>query len=252
MHIAITRQVSPAMQECELTHLERQVIDVELATRQHHAYQEQLAALGCQVQQLPAEPDLPDSIFVEDTAIVLDEAAIITRPGAASRQPETESIAQALAPYRKLHTISAPGSLDGGDVLRLGKTLYVGLSSRSNMAAVEQMRAFLKPYGYTVTGIEVTGCLHLKSAVTQVAENTLLLNPQWITPALFPGWKIIEVDPSEPGAANALLLEEVVIHPAAYPATRQRLERSGMRVAPVDVSEVIKAEGGVTCCSLIL
>ncbi|MHB8094560.1 MAG: dimethylarginine dimethylaminohydrolase family protein [Candidatus Aminicenantales bacterium] len=251
MRIAITRQVSPAMPECELTHRERQAIDVDLAIRQHHAYQERLAALGCRLLQLPAEPDLPDSIFVEDTAVLLDEAGIITRPGAASRRPETESIARALAPFRALHTITAPGCLDGGDVLRLGKTLYVGLSSRSNQAAIEQLRTFLDPYGYTVRGLELTGCLHLKSAVTQVAANTLLFNPKWIDPAIFPGWQIIAVDPSEPSAANALLLDETVIHPSAYPATRRRMEARGIPAVPVDVSEVIKAEGGVTCCSLI-
>ena len=251
MRIAITRQVSPQIGQCELTHLERQVIDVELARRQHHQYEEALAALGCQVHCLPVEPNLPDSVFVEDTAVVLDEMAIITRPGADSRKPETASIARALEPYRQLYTITAPGTVDGGDVLCLGKTIYVGLSTRSNQPAVDQMMVFLKPYGYIVKGVNVSGCLHLKSAVTQVADNTLLINPEWVEMEIFKGMYFIEVDPSEPYGANALLIGNNIIYPSSYPRTRRRLEDYGLSVKTVDVSELIKAEGAVTCCSLV-
>ena len=135
---------------------------------------------------------------MEDVALVFDEVAIITRPGADTRKPEAESIARALAPYRTLHTIEAPGTLDGGDVLCVGKTVYIGLSSRSNRSAVERTQRVLAPYGYTVTGVEVTGCLHLKSAVTQVREDTLLINPKWVDRAIFGTMKFIEVDESEP------------------------------------------------------
>ena len=249
--IAITREVSPNIGECELTYLERQPIDIERARSQHHQYTAALVALGCQVIQLPAEPTLPDSVFVEDTAVVLDEVAIITRPGADSRKPETTSIAQALKPYRKLCTIEAPGTVDGGDVLRIGKRLYVGLSSRSNQAAVEQMAAWLKPFGYTVQGVVVNGFLHLKSAVTQVAEQTLLINPAWVDAALFGDMKIIEIDPTESYAANTLLIGETIIYPTSYPRTRQRLEQQGIPVCAVEATELIKAEGAVTCCSLI-
>lgn len=251
MRIAITRQVSPQIGQCELTHLERQVIDVELARRQHHQYEEALAALGCQVHCLPVEPNLPDSVFVEDTAVVLDEMAIITRPGADSRKPEVASIARALEPYRQLYTITAPGTVDGGDVLCLGKTIYVGLSTRSNQPAVDQMMVFLKPYGYMVKGVNVSGCLHLKSAVTQVADNTLLINPEWVEMEIFKGMYFIEVDPSEPYGANALLIGNNIIYPSSYPRTRRRLEEYGLSVKTVDVSELIKAEGAVTCCSLV-
>jgi len=251
MRIAITRQVSPQIGQCELTHLERQVIDVELARRQHHQYEEALAALGCQVHCLPVEPDLPDSVFVEDTAVVLDEIAIITRLGADSRKPETTSIARALEPYRQLCTITAPGTVDGGDVLCLGKTIYVGLSSRSNQPAIDQMMAFLKPYRYTVKGVRVSGCLHLKSAVTQVADNTLLINPEWVEMGIFKDMHFLEVDPSEPYGANALLIGINLIYPSSYPRTQRRLEEHGLSVKTVDVSELIKAEGAVTCCSLV-
>lgn len=249
--IAITREISPEIANCELTHLERQVIDIDNARRQHQRYEDALAALGCQVQRLPVEPDLPDSVFVEDAAIVLDELAVITRPGAESRQPETESVARALQPFRKLAFIQPPGTLDGGDVLRIGKALYVGLSGRSNLAGIEQLRSILEPYGYSVQGVELHGCLHLKSAVTQVAEDTLLINPAWVDGRVFGDMKLVEVDPREAFAANTVWIGDAVIHPAAFPFTRQRLEAAGINVHVVDASELAKAEGGVTCCSLI-
>ncbi|RIK38448.1 MAG: dimethylargininase [Chloroflexi bacterium] len=251
MPIALTRAVSASINQCELAHLERQPIDLALARAQHHQYEACLAALGCTLIRLPAEDALPDAVFVEDTAIVLDELAIITRPGAATRWAEAASVAQALACYRTLHPIQPPATLDGGDVLRLGRRLYVGLSGRSNHAAIEQLQRVLRRWDYTVQGVSVNDCLHLKSAVTQVATDTLLLNPAWVDPHHFAGWRIITVDPSEPAAANALLLGETVLYPASYPATRRRLAKQGIEVKTVDVSELIKAEGAVTCCSLI-
>jgi dimethylargininase len=251
MLIAITRGVSPAIGNCELTHLERMAIDVQLAQAQHQQYEECLAALGCEVHRLPVEPDLPDSVFVEDVAVVVDELALITRPGADSRKPETISIARALEPYRRLFYVEAPGAVDGGDVLRVGKTIFVGLSSRSNPSAIEQMRGILQPYGYSVKGVQVNGCLHLKSAVTQVAEDTLLINPDWVDARTFRESNLIEVDTLEPYASNALLISETVVCAASFPRTRQRLEAHGIPVKTVDVSELAKAEGAVTCCSLI-
>jgi len=251
MLIAITRRVSPAINQCELTNLERVPIDLETARRQHRQYESVLASLGVEVRSLPAEADLPDSVFVEDTAVILDECAVLTRSGAGSRRPEVESIASALAPYRKLFFIGAPGTLDGGDVLVVGKNVYVGLSTRSNQPAIEQLQDFLASYGYHVHGVRVTGCLHLKSALTQVAAQTLLVNPAWVGLDHFSGMQFIEVDPSEPYAANALRIGEVVIYQPAYPKTRQRLEQAGIRVVLVDESELGKAEGALTCCSLI-
>lgn len=256
MIIAITREVSPAMVNCELTHFSRQPIDIELAYRQHQAYEDALKTLGCQVQHMPADPELPDSVFVEDAAVVLDEVAIITRPGAISRRPETASIASALKPYRQLYTIEAPGTVDGGDVLCIGKNIYVGLSTRSNMHAIEQMQDILSPHGYVVLGIPVSGCLHLKSAVTLLSKETLLINPAWVDATIFGDMQVIEVDPLEPYGANVLWIGEGVIYPANFPRTRQRVEdavkKLGIGLSMVDVSELQKAEGAVTCCSLIL
>lgn len=251
MLIAITRLVSRSIVKCELTHLERIPIDLERAYLQHHAFEETLRGLGVEVHTLPEEPHLPDSVFVEDTAIVLGECALLARPGADSRRPETESIARALAPYRKLFSIREPGTLDGGDVLTVGRTIFVGLSSRSNQTAIDQMQGFLKPYDYTVKGIRVTGCLHLKSAVTQVAAGTLLINPAWVDKVNFPGMKFIEIDPSEQYAANALMVGGTVLYQPAYPRTLARLEVAGIVPVLVDESELGKAEGALTCCALI-
>lgn len=251
MIIALTREVSPSFARCELTHLERVPIDAGRAAAEHREYERRLEALGCTVRRLPAEPELPDAVFVEDAAVVLDEVAVVARPGAASRRPETRTVAEALAAYRELRFIEEPGTLDGGDVLRCGRTLYVGRSSRTDPAGLERLRDLLAPFGYAVEGVEVRGCLHLKTAVTRVAEDAVLLNPRWVDPARFAGLRVVEVDPAEPAAANALWLEGGVIFPAAFERTRRRLEAAGARVEPVEVGEIAKAEGGVTCCSLI-
>jgi dimethylargininase len=249
--IAITREVSRSIVNCELTHLARTPIDVSRARAQHEQYRAALRALGLEVVSLPEEPDLPDSVFVEDAAIVLDEVAVLTRPGADSRKPEVELMARALSPYRRLLRVESPGTLDGGDVLVAGKHIFVGLTLRSNAAAVEQLQRMLHPFGYRVTGVPVTDCLHLKSGVSQVTEDTLLINPAWVDRSNFDGFKFIEVDPSEPFAANALMVEGTLIFPSAFPKTRQRLETVGRTIVPVEADELAKAEGGVTCCSLI-
>lgn len=250
VRIAVTRRVSPAMQRCELTHLARAPIDIDRARKQHRAYQDALRGLGYRIESLPEEPDLPDSVFVEDTAIVLDELAVITRPGAPSRRSETPSIAGTLAKYRRLVRIEAPGTLDGGDVMRVGRTLYVGASSRSNRAAIDQLSGLAIPLGYRVQPIAVHGCLHLKSAVTQVADDRLLINPQWVDRSIFE-LPCIEVDEAEPFGANAVMISGGVVYPSSHPRTADRLRRHGLAVHTVEMSEAEKAEGGVTCCSLL-
>ena len=250
--IAITRQISPRFNECEITHIERTPIDLDVARAQHHSYVNVLKDLGCEVIELPAEADLPDSVFVEDTAFILPEVAVITRPGADSRKPETESIIQALSPYIKLVQVCEPATVDGGDVLVLGKDIYVGLSTRSNRTAIEQLNHLLREYGYQVRGVELHDCLHLKSAVTRVDDKALLINKNWVDTNPFKSFEWIEVDPSEPFAANCLPIGDSIIYPTAFPATRAKLEERGYRVVTVDVSELAKAEGAVTCCSLII
>jgi dimethylargininase len=240
------------MTRCELTHLQRSVIDLALAREQHRAYEQTLRDLGCRIERLSEEAELPDSVFVEDTAVVVDEVAVITRPGARSRRPETPSIASALSQYRELLRIESPGTLDGGDVLRVGRMLYVGASSRSNASGIEQLIELLRPLGYRVLPVAVQGCLHLKSAVTQVSNTQLLINSRYVEPREFPGMRFIEVDESEPSGANALRIGEEVVYPASQPRTAAILRRHGLRVRTLEMSEMQKAEGGVTCCSLLL
>ncbi len=251
MILAVTRAVSPTLADCELTHLERDPIDVAKAIADHERYETALRSLGARVVRAPEEPTLPDAVFVEDTALVLDEVAIITRPGAPSRRPETESMASVLRAYKPLQRIQPPGTLDGGDVLRVGRTIYVGLSSRTNHAGLAQLETLVRGRGYEVISVPVTGCLHLKSAVTQIADNLLLINPNWVRPECFASIETMTVAPSEPAGANALRIGTAVIYPAHHPDTAERLDRAGVRVVAVPCAELAKAEGGVTCCSVV-
>lgn len=251
MLIALTREVSESIQDCQLTHLPRESINLTRAQEQHRQYEKCLTELGCELQRLPSEPELPDAVFVEDTAIVLDQIGIITRPGASSRQAETLSVAKILETYRDLRYIKPPGTLDGGDILLIGKVIYAGRSSRSNLEGIEQLRSYISPYGYTIEILPIENSLHLKSAVTRVAENTLLINPDWIDASAFEHFELIEIDREEPFGANALLVNNCVLYPQAYHKTLKRLEGYSLEVVLVDVSELAKAEGGVTCCSLI-
>ena len=252
MTIAITREISPRFAECEITHIERTPIDMNLARAQHRGYVNALRELECDVIELPAERELPDSVFVEDTAFILPEVAIITRPGADSRKPETESIIQVLTPLIKLVRVHEPATVDGGDVLVLGKRIYVGLSTRSNPEAIDQLNEVLAEYGYFVEGVALHDCLHLKSAVTRVDDKTLLINKNWVDPSCFEDFDLIEIDPSEPYAANCLPIGNSIIFPTAFPKTCAKLEERGYNVLTANLSELAKAEGAVTCCSLII
>jgi dimethylargininase len=250
--LAITRAVSPALADCELTCQPRVPIDVELARAQHQAYEQALAAAGYRVQQLDADDAMPDSVFVEDLAVVFDELAILTRPGADSRRPEMPAVAAALAAYRPLYAIESPATVDGGDVLVAGRHVFVGRSTRTNIAAMAQMRQLLVPHGYKVVETTVRGCLHLKSAVTAIDDERLLVNPAWIDAADFDEFTLIEVPAGEPSAANALRLADRILVAAAFPRTADRLAALGLDVVRVEASELAKAEGAVTCCSLIV
>lgn len=251
MLIALTRGVSQAMASCELSYVTRQRIDLDRARRQHREYEKLLASLGAHVISLPAEPELPDSTFVEDPAIALDELAVILPLGTESRRPEAESLARVLAEYRPLARIELPGTLEGGDVLRIGRKLFVGLTARSNAGGIAQLSKILAPFGYDVLPVEVHGCLHLKSAVTYLGRNTLLANRSWFDVSPLSAFDCIEVAPEEPHAANALTMGEAVVFPLSFPRTRERIEGHGFRVVPLDISELQKAEAGLTCSSLI-
>jgi dimethylargininase len=251
MLTAITREVSPSINDCELAFHARQPIDVAKAIAQHKAYQRCLAGLGARIVSLPAEQKLPDSVFVEDTAVVVDEVAVLSIMGAPSRRPEASSLADTLSHYRPVKFLVEPATLDGGDVLRVGRQMFVGLSQRTNREAFSQLSDILRTYDYQVQPVEVRGCLHLKSACSYIGNGTLLINRAFVDVEPFRGFKLIDVPDEEPGAANALLVKHTVIIPASFPKTRALLEHRGFRVQTIDLSELQKAEAGVTCTSLI-
>jgi dimethylargininase len=251
MLTAITRAVSPGIVNCELTFVGRQSIDLARAEQQHGVYQRLLEKFGAHVITLPAEPDLPDSMFVEDPAIVLDELAIVFPLGTETRRREAASIAQTLAKYRQLAWVELPGQAEGGDILRIGRRLFAGRSGRTNGEGIRQLASITSPYEYEVVSVSVTGCLHLKSAVTYIGRNTLLANRVWFDTKPLGGFEWIDVAPEEPHAANALTLGGTVIFPASFPLTRNRLEAREFHVTPIDISELQKAESGLTCSSLL-
>ena len=262
--MALTREVSPALARCELTHLPRTAIDVERARAQHLAYEAALRALGCHVERLAAGDEMPDSVFIEDTALVLDEAAVITRPGAPSRRGEVHATALALQPYRPLIHFEPPGTVDGGDILVVGRSIFVGVTStaprpgrrgtgsgRTNAEGVAQLRRAAGRFGYEVRVVEIRGCLHLKSAVTPLDEETLLVQRQWAPADGFKAFDLVEVHGSEPSAANIVRVGPRLLYADAFPRTCDLIAKRGYDVSTVDVSELAKAEGAVTCCSLI-
>jgi dimethylargininase len=252
MLTAITRKVSSALAHCELSFIERQPFDVEKARKQHQAYEALLNKLGARVISLPEEPDLPDSMFVEDPAVVLDEIAVICPLGTESRRKEAPSIAAALEKFRKLAYVKLPGTLEGGDVLCVGRKVFVGITARSNPEGVRQLAVILDHYGYEVTAIRVSGCLHLKSTVTSLGGDTLLANRAWFDwSRMSSGFEWVDVDPTEPHAGNALAVGDSAILPASYPKTRAIVELRGFPVVPLDISELQKAEAGLTCSSLL-
>jgi dimethylargininase len=252
--IAITRAVSPALNRCELSWLPREEIGLDKAIAQHHAYEQCLRDLGAEVISLPPEPDLPDSMFVEDPAVVVPEMAIITRMGAESRRREAESLAPVLARYRPLRYLREPATLEGGDVLRIGKTLFVGRSQRTNAEGIKQLVAELGPFGYSVLSVPLDSCLHLKSACSYLGEQVVVANAKWVFPRIFQreGLRVLEVPASEPRAANVLAINGTIVLPAAFPKTTALLARLGLLVRTLDISELMKAEAGLTCSSILI
>jgi dimethylargininase len=250
--IAITREVSRSLGDCELTWLQREPIDIDKAIAEHGAYEACLESLGARVVSLPALEEHPDAVFVEDPAIVLDEVAVITTMGAASRRGERASLAAALSAFRPVVWMCDPARLEGGDVMRVGRDLYVGISGRTDAAGVEELRAVVGPYGYRVTAMELRDCLHLKSACCFVGDGAVLINRDWVDASALAGYRLIDVAAEEAWGANALRVGEAVVMASAFPRTAEKLWAAGFEVRKVEVSELMKAESGVTCSSLIL
>jgi dimethylargininase len=252
MNIALTRAVSQNLGKCELTYLERQTLDIDKAKSQHREYERNLEKIGFSIRRLPETPDFPDSVFVEDTAIILPEICIITNPGADSRKPEIKSVASVLKEYHRLGYIKFPGTMDGGDVIVAGSTLFVGLSGRTNKEGVRQLSEMVRPYGYLVSAVPVQGCLHLKTAVSVVEQDLLLVNPGCIDSSYFEGFTCVSVHREEPSAVNIIRHKNRVLCQKVFPRTMEWLDRSGYEVYSVDFSEFAKAEAGLSCCSLLM
>ena len=252
MTVAFVRKPTASLASCELTHLERVPIDVPRAVAQHASYAAAIGELGAQAEWLPPLPNHPDAVFVEDTAIVLPELAIIARPGAESRRGEVNSVANALIRHRSLAWIPEPATLDGGDVLVIGRTIFVGLTTRTNADGIAALRAIVEPHHYDVVPVPIRHSLHLKSACTYVPPVIVVANCAWIDPAIFGGMNVIATHESEPAAACTLTLGGATLVQASAPRTAERLRGAGVKTRPIDVSELQKAEAGLTCMSLIV
>jgi dimethylargininase len=252
MTIALTRAVSPMLGQCELTHLERNPINIKKAAEQHQQYEQALERMGFNIRRIEETPHLPDGVFVEDTAVVFPELAVITRPGAETRREETKTMASVLEEYRELRHIRKPGTIDGGDVLIVGKNVYIGLTRRSNREGIRQFSEFLKPFGYHVTAVPVNECLHLKTAMAVLEEDLMLINPEWVSPDIFDGFRFEFVSDNEPYGANVMRKEKFALCPKVFKQTFILLEKLGYDVIAIDQSELAKAEAGLTCCSVIV
>lgn len=248
---ALTRGVSPSIGDCKLTFMEREKLDVAVAAEQHEAYQQCLTKMGVRVTPLALLPEAPDAVFIQDTAVVVDEVAVIATMGAASRAGEVKSVAEALSTQRPCRHLSPPATVEGGDVVRIGRTLYVGHSGRTNREGIRQLSAILEPYDYQVRAVEVTGCLHLSTGCSYLGRDLLLVNSAWVDATAFEYFHLLEVPETEPWAANTIAVGEMVLVPSAFTQTRALIEEQGFQVITTDISELQKAEGALTCMSLI-
>lgn len=245
---ALVHIVSPKINNCELTYLERKPIDFKLAVRQHEAYCEFLEEHGFEIIQLSANDDHPDSVFIEDTAVVFDEIAVITNPGVESRRGEIAATEDELKKHLKISRLEPPGTLDGGDVVQIGNTVFIGETERTNPEGIKALAKILRRHDYEVIPVKVQNCLHLKSACTAISGRSVLVNPDWVDLAPFTDLNVITVD--EPWAANAIRLNETVCLHSGFPKTVQYLRELEFKVETLDVSEFLKAEGGLSCLSI--
>lgn len=248
---ALVRRPSPRLADGLVTHIDRTPVDVELATQQWAAYVAALEANGWTATEVTPAPGLPDSAFVEDTMVVFRDVAVIARPGADERKPEVAAAADAVRSFGyRVVPIEAPGTLDGGDVLKVGDTIYVGNGGRTNLEGIAQLAAAFEPLGATVVAVPLTKVLHLKSAVTALPDGTVIgWEPAVDDVALFPGFMAV---PEESGSHVVLLDASTVLLSADCPLTAQLLRDRGLEVVTVDISEYIKLEGCVTCLSVRL
>ncbi|MEP6494341.1 MAG: arginine deiminase-related protein [bacterium] len=248
---ALTHVPSPNMQQYERKFVGDQWIDYELALAQHASYEETLRQCGAEVVTLDVNRSMADCVFIEDTAIVLDEVAVMMSPGAASRRNEPRGIEPVLRRFREIERVSLPATIDGGDVVRAGRSLYVGASPRTNAAGIDALRELLRSYGYTVTAVPVRSCLHLKTACSSLPDGRFLVNADWIDASPLPASRLLQVPRDEPWAGDVLVAGDAIVYSNAFPQTGALMQAAGYATVGVFVSEFAKAEGGVTCLSLV-
>jgi dimethylargininase len=248
---ALTHLPSPELEACQLTYLDRQPINYRRARLQHRDYCEALRDCGAEVRTLSVNTSLPDSAFIEDCAVILDELAVITSMGTQARREELPGIEPEVARLRPIKRISPPATLEGGDVLQVGKRFFVGLSPRTNKQGIQAFSAIVEPLGYQVIPVTVHGCLHLKTGCTALDGETVLINPEWVDPEPFQDLRRLPVPRSEPWGANVLRINQMLLMNAAFPETLEMVRNTGYTVQPVDISEFLKAEAGLTCLNLL-
>ena len=249
--VAITHVPSPNMHRAERTFVDESDVDYELSLRQHAGYRNALERCGAEVIVLDVNRTMPDCVFVEDTAIVLPQLAVMMSPGAESRRGEPAGIEPALRQFREIKRIKPPATIDGGDVVTAGRTVYVGQSPRTNADGIRALRDTLAPFGYSVMGVPVRGCLHLKTACSALPDGRFLVNADWIDVSPLPADRLVSVPADEPWAGDVLVIESRIILADEFPHTAELLESFGFEPIPVTVSEFAKVEGGVTCLSLV-
>lgn len=252
MSIAFVRRPASSLVHCEVTHVAREDIDLPSAFRQHQEYCRAIQTGGVTVESLPPEESFPDAACIEDNAIILPELAVIASMGTASRRGEPALLVSVLSQRRRLVHVSPPAAIEGGDVFRIGKTVYVGASSRTNREGVNALRDVVEPLGYGVVLLPIRGCLHLKTACTPLDDDTLLVNPGWLDVSALKTFRLVSVPPEEPFAANVLRLPAGILGNAAYPRTLDLIQEHGCPVTGVELTEFSKAEAGPTCLSLIV
>jgi len=251
MLLAMTHLPSPKLQECELTFVQSEPISLEKATLQHVAYCAMLERCGANVMVLDENLACPDSVFVEDPIIVFDEVAVLTSMGVASRRAESASMEKVFSKYRNVERIVLPAQIEGGDVLKVGKKIFVGESPRTNRDGIAALEAIIKPFGYEVISVSVTGCLHLKTGVTALDDQTVLINSNWLDADAFHGFTKVEVPENEPFGANVLKIGEILCMNEAFSESITLVKSLGYKVETVNISEFVKAEAGLTCMSVL-
>lgn len=249
--LAITHTVPDCFHRCVTTHIDKTKPDLSRAREQWESYCQALRDAGCGVHVLEANSHLPDAPFVEDTGVMVGEVFIAARMSAPTRSSETQAVIAHLAETHQITRLSPPAYLDGGDVLMLHENFFVGLSGRTNRAGFLQFKEIVNSLGFQAAPVQVTGCLHLKTAVTAVDQETVILNPGWVDPRLFSDYRVLKVPSSEPFSANLLRVKSHLFVAAGHPRRDDLLNQNGFDFQTIDISELEKAEAGLTCLSIL-